>query len=165
MGNTQEIVLLPNDKALRKLVRSKLRETGLEIAEMLRDTHEIRPAGLTLGTIIKWMSGSTRFIRKDHFDWLMNACNHQIAKHQKAEQEKQRITIDSDMHALLLSEIERTQMGAIRILRLAPRPLPEGLNTLKLQCWISGHTKTTRKTHWKFVMRLYASVESPSPSS
>ncbi|GAB5489645.1 MAG: hypothetical protein Pars2KO_32150 [Parasphingorhabdus sp.] len=164
MGNAQEIDLLPNDQALRKLMRSKLRETGLEIAEMLRDTRDVRPAGLTLGTIVKWIDGSTKLIRKDHVDWLMNACDHQIAMHQKVEQEKQRITIDADMHALLLSEAERTQMGAIRILRLAPRPLPDGLNTQKLQCWISGHTKTARKTHWEFVMRLYASVKSPSPS-
>jgi len=58
----------------------------------------------------------------------------------------------------LQKEAKRTGLGAIDILRHAPKPLPDGLNHQKVQRWISGDTRTAIKPHWDLVLLLYAKV-------
>ena len=116
------------------------------------------PDGLTADMVGRWMSGRTSSAKKAHIDWVVRAWSdyRPPAKEDAGTPEKLKLTAAD--FALIQAEAKRTGLGAVDILRHAPKPLPDGLNHQKVHRWIAGETHTAIKAHWELVIALYASI-------
>lgn len=113
------------------------------------------PDGLTGSMIDKWRTGTIRSAKPDHLEWVLVAYRDWSPA---LPSKIRKIIITDERHELLMREVKRTKLGAVAILRHAPKPLPKGLNHQKVQRWISGYTKSARKVHWTYVLSLYRKI-------
>lgn len=143
----------------RAKLKREAERTGAGPSKLLRGKRGIAPIGLTSSMIHGWTSGRIGTAKSEHLAWVLDTYARWKPPAKRSSTQPEKITITSDLYASLINGVERTGLGAIDILRHAPKPLPEDLNHQKVQRWISGNTKTAIKAHWDLVMRLYASVE------
>ena len=142
-------------------MRAEQKRTGAGIQKLFRGTNDIRPDGLTSSSIVhQWLSGDCKTAEKSHVDWVLTAYRKYGTKN--ALGQSARIAIDDNLHDILMLEYERTRLGATAILKHGRNNLPHGLNSLKVQSWMNRTTKSAKREHWDFVMRLYASIENRS---
>lgn len=146
--------------AMRATLKAEKERTGVAANKLLRGMRGVMPSGLTSSMITAWMLGRIRTAKSDHLEWVLDAYANYQPPQKPADKTPEKIRLTTERVAQLRMEVERTGLGAIDILRHAPKPLPKGLNHQKVQRWISGDTKTAIKAHWDLVMRLYARIES-----
>ena len=132
--------------------------TGVGVAKLLRGTKNNRPRGLSANVIHGWLSGATTSANPEHIKWVFDAYANYKPPAKAVERAPRKIKLGDAEFKLIQKEAQRTGLGAIDILRHAPKPLPEGLNHQKVQRWISSDTKTAVKAHLDLVLKLYASV-------
>ena len=138
-------------------IQSEKARTGVGIQKLFRGTNATRPKGLTSSSIVhNWLNGTSKTAEDAHIEWVFKAYRDFGTSQQQGKSAK--VKIDDELHQELMSEYEKTQIGAVRILRHALGNLPEGLNHQKVQSWIDRSSKSAKIEHWKFVMRLYAAI-------
>ena len=144
-------------KQHRTKLKQEAKRTGSGPSKLLRGKRGIAPEGLTSSMIYGWRNGTIRTARDEHLDWVFKA----YADWSPPPKSKtpQKITLPDKHRTLIQSEMKRTGLGAVAILKHAGKPLPDGLNHQKVQRWMTGDTGTTIKAHWELVMRLYDSVK------
>nr|WP_298929607.1 hypothetical protein [uncultured Erythrobacter sp.] len=144
-------------KQHRDKLKQEAKRTGTGPSKLLRGKRGIAPEGLTSSMIHAWRNGTIKTARDEHLDWVFKAyAGWSLPPKTKA---LQKITLTDEHRTLIQSEMKRTGLGAVAILKHAGRPLPDGLNHQKVQRWTSGETRTAVKVHWELVVRLYASVK------
>jgi hypothetical protein len=148
------------DKACRDKLKQEANQTDAGPSKLLRGKRGIAPEGLTSSMIHGWISGRIKTAKKEHFDWVLNAYAKYQPPQKPTDERPNKLKLTKAHRELIKHEVERTGLGAINILRHAPKPLPEGLNHQKVQRWISGQTTSADKTHWEFVLRLYGNIQS-----
>lgn len=143
---------------LRNTLITEKERTGVAANKLLRGKRGVMPGGLTSSMIAGWMAGRIRTAKKHHLEWVLDAYANYIPPETPVNNTPEKIRLNDIQLALIKSEVQRTGLGAIDVLRHAPKPLPDGLNHQKVQRWISGDTKTAVKAHWDLIMRLYANI-------
>lgn len=151
---------MPITKQHRDKLSQEVKRTGIGPSKLLKGKRGIAPEGLTSSMIHGWKGGKIGTARQEHLDWVLQAYAEWTPP--PVTDTPKRMTLTDMDREFLQSEVKRTRLGAVAILKHAPKPLPEGLNHQKVQRWISGNTKTARKAHWDLVMRLYAEVDDPT---
>ncbi|MDJ0641976.1 MAG: hypothetical protein QNJ15_04085 [Erythrobacter sp.] len=131
--------------------------TGMGPSKLLRGMRGIAPVGLTSSMIQSWKNGTTRTAKKEHLDWVFKTYGEWTPP--PLPDLPRKIVLSDEHRERLRDEIGRTGLGAIAILRHAPKPLPDGLSHQKVQNWISGKTKSATKDNWDFVLRLYQAIK------
>lgn len=134
-----------------------MNRTGLGGRALMRGRRGEYPEGLTGAMIDKWRAGTIKSAKPAQLEWVLQAYR-DWSPPLSAPLKPEKITLTPEHRAFLQSEVERTGLGAVAILRHAPKPLPEGLNHQKVQRWVSGDTKRVAKANWEFVLRLYWSI-------
>lgn len=157
MKNRIRVEITPE---IHEKLRREYERIGLGGSALMRGKRGDYPKSLKNQMIDRWRAGPLASAKADHLRWVLDA--YDAWRPPEPDPAPTKITITHDLHKQLLSDVERTRLGAVAILRHAPKPLPEGLNHQKVQRWISGNTKTARKAHWDLVMRLYAEVDDPT---
>jgi len=155
--------MAPDRITITEQIRAKLKadkgRTGVSARILMRGRRGEYPDGLRANMVDGWMSGRTATAKREHLDWVLQAWADYEPPPPPLDDRPEKLRLTETHLALLQSEVERTGLGAIDILRHAPKPLPEGLNHQKVQRWISGQTQTAVKSHWELVIRLYSAVE------
>lgn len=144
-------------KQHRDKLKEEAKRTATGPSKLLRGKRGIAPEGLTSSMVYAWRSGTIRTARHEHLDWVFKA--YADWSPPPKSNAPQKITLTDEHRTLIQSEMKRTGLGAVAILKHAGRPLPDGLNHQKVQRWTSGETRTAVKVHWELVVRLYASVK------
>lgn len=141
---------------IRKQLESEAERTGIGASKLMRGRRKDMPQGLTSSMMTGWKIGSIATAKKEHLDWVLKA----YADWSPPEKPRlpERIKLSDAQVSNLQSEVERTGLGAVNILRHSCETLPDGLNHQKVQRWISGQTRTVMKEHWDFVLALYAAI-------
>ncbi|MEM9575344.1 MAG: hypothetical protein AAF870_08960, partial [Pseudomonadota bacterium] len=97
--------------------------TGMAGRALLHGRRGEYPEGLSAIMIDTWRYGTTRSAKKDHLEWVLDA----YAKWQAPSPpppKTEKIVITEKLKAHIQAETKRTGLGAIEILRHAPKPLP-----------------------------------------
>ena len=146
---------------IKPAIRDKLifenSRTGLGGRALMRGKRGKYPDGLTAVMIDKWRSGSIETAKPAHLEWVLK--EYAAWSPPPPPEAPKKMSLTDEHRAFIQSEVERTGLGAVAILKHAPRPLPEGLNHQKVQRWISGQTKLVSIEHWNFVIRLYEAIK------
>lgn len=142
-------------------IHAKLNEefhrTGLGGSALLRGKRGQYPNGLRSDMIDAWRAGIIATAKPEHLDWVLEYYSQW--KPPLKTKAPTRIKLTNEQIRHLQAEVERTGLGAVAILKHAPKPLPEGLNHQKIQRWVSGKTISVRGDHWHFVLSLYAQLD------
>ena len=152
---TDKIGLTPE---IRDKLIYEYKRTGLGGSAIMRGQRGKYPDGLRSDMIDAWRNGTIKSARKSHLEWLLGRYKQWRPLEETVCNKPEKIEITTEMHDHIAGEQARTRLGAVNILRLAPKPLPDGLNHQKVHRWIAGDTKSALRSHWEFVLRVYKSV-------
>lgn len=140
-------------------IRAKLNEehirTGQGGSALMHGKRGEYPQGLKSQMIDRWRAGTLATAKPEHLEWVLSSYREWTPQPPKPESKK--LTITPDLHKQLLAEVGRTGLGAIAILKHAPKPMPNGLNHQKVQRWITSRTQSANEEHFNFVLAVYRS--------
>ena len=142
---------------LREKLVEEMKRTGLGGRSLLHGKRGAYPSGLTSSMIDSWRLGTIASAKAVHLDWVLK--EYANWEPPPIPEKPEKIMLTDEARLFLQNEIKRTGLGAVAILRHAPKPLPEGLNHQKVQNWISGKTDRVLRHNWDFVLRLYEAIE------
>lgn len=141
---------------IRKRLESEAQRTGVGASKLMRGRRKAMPQGLTSSMMTGWKIGSIATAKREHLDWVLKAYAEWMPSEKPKSPERIRLSDEQVLH--LKSEVERTGLGAINILRHSRKALPSGLNHQKVQRWIREQTRTAQKEYWDFVLTLYRKI-------
>lgn len=154
MAKLKRVEITP---AIRDKLIFENNRTGLAGRALLRGKRGQYPQGLSATMIDQWRAGTIATAQPAHLEWVLK--EYAAWSPPPPPDTPLKMTLTDEHRALIQSEVKRTGLGAVAILKHAPKPLPEGLNHQKVQRWISGQTRLVLKEHWSFVIRLYETIE------
>lgn len=128
-------------------LKAHITRTALGVYAMFSEA-EGAPDGFHYKMVDSWLSGAARTASKDCLDWAMR-------KYEETETST-KTEITDERRQKLREQVERTGVGAIRVLKMG-KP-PEGTNHLIVQNWLSGGTKIAEEAALRWVEQKYESL-------
>lgn len=122
--------------------------TGVGPHRLMRLGPEPKPQGLRTHTIQTWLNGLASTARSDHWQYVLDAWASM----------PRRLVITDEMRVQLQALRTNSGLGATRLLRLAPNPIPSGLKPSTVNGWLSGAAKTVRTDHWQYILDVWQSL-------
>lgn len=143
--------ILELTKEIRNFLKAERNRTGTTPAKLLENCTSDIPDGFHSHTVVNWMQGVTQTVNRSQLDFVLR-------EYAKLSDDAYRIKLTKAKYDQLMGEVKRTGCGATQIMRLAKKPLPEGLNARKIALWFKGNVKTVRRDQWERVMETFASL-------
>ena len=156
---TERIEFTP---ALRQALEDERQRTGVGAKSLL---HGQPPEFyVSHNTVYQWLNRSAKTVRKDQYEYVMGLYRGQPDKAvcKDAPLPDTWISITDEMHRSLMSEKNRTQIGAISLIRRMKQEGTLPTSTLSagiLDNWFKRATTSAREDDFKSVMAAYERIE------
>ena len=119
------------------------KNTGIAHKTLLKEAANV-PVGLTYGVFLKILSGTTKAIKAEHLDFILE-------QWQKPVAENKRILLSKN-HLETLVGYRKEGMLPSQILE-EQRDVPKGLKGHIISSWLDGKTKSAEKEHLNYVFQ------------
>ncbi len=132
---------------IRLKLADEKKRTGITPARLLtRHKHDV-PDGLTSSMVDAWVRGQTEFAIDGHIEFVLN-------RYDELSGGGHRLPLTVERIGELQRELDRTGRGVADVLRLAPKPLPKGLNNSLISQWLRGKVATAKHQQWDCIMNV-----------
>jgi superfamily II DNA or RNA helicase len=136
-------------KQMAKMLRDEMKRTATG-AKQIANQHD-SPKSLRYSTINNWAMGYAKSANPEHWNWVMKI-------YKAFPDAKKNIPFTKRMHASLIKERERTEIGPTLILQTTG--VPTGLTIGIIGHLLSRKSKTVNSDYWNWVMDTYKKLPS-----
>lgn len=143
---------VPITTQIRARLRQLKQKSGLGPTAFLAQADD-PPPGLGVNAIYGWLNGHRKHADRTHLDYVLDRWS-KVPK---------RVPLSVKAVALLISERERTGVGAQSLLRHA-QDAPDDLKGGMVDRWFTGTTKSAMEHHLEFVLAAYAALPDKPPT-
>ncbi|MAL09980.1 MAG: hypothetical protein CMF74_09980 [Maricaulis sp.] len=143
---------VPITSEIRAQLRQLRQKSGLGPTAFLAQADD-PPPGLSVNMIYGWLNGHRKSAERAHLDYVLD----------RWSQASKRVLLSVKAVALLISERERTGVGAQLLLRHA-QGAPADLKGGMVDRWFTGTTKSAMEHHLEFVLAAYAALPDKPPT-
>lgn len=133
-------------------LKSEATRTGTTASRLIKNTTKEIPEGMKALSVDNWLRGAQKQIVKSHYDFIMS-------EFESLSDDAFKIQLTKANISLLKREMKKTGLVASQILRIAPKPLPNGLNERQISAWLCERVKTAKRDQWDYVIETLASVK------
>lgn len=139
------------NRQTKALIEQEISRTGLGPQAILRGTRTNRPDGMSFGIIQAWRSGQIKTAREDHLEYLLE-------RWRSMPNAITRLPMSEEIHMRIRTEIDRTGVGIVKLLKLFADEKPEGLSTSLLNNYSCGKGATVRVDYYMFAINSWAKL-------
>ena len=135
-------------------IQSEMERTGFSSKGLIaKFGQEVTPVDLTYGRLQNLLYGMQKSIPKDNLDWILDKFERLPTV--------ERITITDSMCEKLITEMKRTNKGAVLVLE-GVNDVPENINSSRIQAWKDKASRSVLQSDWDWLMKRYKSLPSVS---
>lgn len=139
-------------QAIKDALKSERDRTGVNPSYLLRATNSAIPNGLTINMPGGWLSGSTKTLDLQHFEFILNEYQKLPTNHIEY------IPVTRELSRHLRAERERTGYKLPEFLKRFEHSIPDGLEHYIINNWITRQTRNGRKDQIDWVLARYAEL-------
>lgn len=143
---------VPITSEIRAQLRQLKQKSGLGPAAFLAQAED-HPPEMSVNMINGWLSGHRKSADREYLDYVLD----------RWSQASKRVPLSVKAVALLISERDRTGVGAQLLLRHA-QGAPDDLKGGMVDRWFSGTTRSAMEHHLEFVLAAYAALPDKPPT-